>query len=191
MTLIFLLNPYIWVQNCFSLFKTFFNNNSINHDVNSFQSLERFSMNYPEKLTPHTHKNNRCISPKLSYFKNYERNYIYMQDGQIIYQKVSIPVFYCDNCEHYHALLPSCFIIPYLQYSLLFVISVLDDYHSKKFTISNITEKYDISKNTLYRWIEAFHINHHFFITLRNKADNDFLCAITMRRFNSLTICSF
>lgn len=154
----------------------FFNNNSISHQytVDDFQSFETYILNHPEKLTPHIHKTNICSYPNIKYFRSYERNFIYRNKHRNIYAKCMIAVVYCDNCECFHALLPYAFIIPYYQYSLAFVISVLYDRLSCHLTVQEITDKYDISKNTLYRWIDAYKHYYRMFMTMRNKKHMDF-----------------
>lgn len=171
------------LQNCFVLFKSFFDNNSFNYrtdnyNVVQFQSFENSIMNHHDQLVPHIHNNSACHFPSLTYYRKYERNLIFRINNENIYSKCTIPVFYCRNCRSYHALLPYVFIIPYHQYSLGFVISVLSDRFHNRLTVEDIVIKYDISKNTLYRWIEAYKVYYRIFITLHNRKNMNLFVAL-------------
>ena len=162
------------IQKCYSLFKSFFENNENKYDVDTFQIFEIYLLNHPERLNYHVHKDGSCNYPKFKYYRTYDRNFIYRCNNKNIDGKVNISVCYCENDSHFHAIIPYNFIIPYLQYSLAFVISVLDDRLSHHLTIDEIENKYQISKNTFYRWLEAYNNYYRIFITMRNKKDMDF-----------------
>ena len=162
------------IQNCYSLFKMFFKNNSFAHDIQSFQSFENTIINHPDRLTPHISQSLTCSYPSSQLVGHYERNYIYREDSHNVYSRCIIPVFYCSSCRHYHALLPYTFMIPYFQYSLSFVISVLYDRLMNLLTVDEIICKYQISKNTLYRWLDAYYSYYRIFLTMKNRSNMNF-----------------
>lgn len=86
----------------------------------------------------------------------YGRSIIDLHAGKRITSQLCILRVYCDSCEHAHAILPDI-IVPYARFSLLFVLRVLGDYFYKRNTIEQLCEKYDISTNLLYKWINLWH----------------------------------
>lgn len=101
-----------------------------------------------------------------------------LKTKKVIDNLIYIPVFKCNNCEHYHALLPSIIIVPYCQYSLFFILSALFAKKYSNITINEIAETFQISISTLYRWEKRFsaylgcyekirgHLNMNIFIAL-------------------------
>lgn len=161
--------------------KSFFNKNIINFQntltLNEFQLLETFLLNHLSSSNFHSHYNEICKSPNMKYLLSYERNYITFQNNCIMEETCLIPVVYCNNCNHCHALLPNLFIAPYCQYSISFILCVLYDKECSNLTVENILEKYRISKSTLYRWIEKFKLYLTYFLQLRSKHSNHiFIC---------------
>lgn len=74
----------------------------------------------------------------------------------------------CHNCGHTHAVLPD-WIIPYRQYSLLFVLCVLRDYYRRTsdpeyHTVGAVCGKYGISEQLLYQWIHDLEENRSRFL---------------------------
>lgn len=62
---------------------------------------------------------------------------------------------FCDSCEHAHAILPDI-IIPYSSYSLLFILRLLGQYFAERFTIEQLCERYEISRNQFYKWLDLW-----------------------------------
>ena len=142
--------------------------------LHDFQKLETNLLNNIDDAHYHTHTNNvgikeRCKSPNSVYKMSYERNYIVYQDNKIIESKCKIPVVYCQNCNHFHALLPHHFIVPYCQYSLSFILLVIYDKSQKILTVEEIRKKYNISISTIYRWEVRFSMYLRIYIQIRNK----------------------
>ena len=98
----------------------------------------------------------------------YTRNTIAFIDGKTVYTKIRVIRVKCRGCGHTHAVLPDA-IIPYSQYSVLFLLQVLCDYYYRQMTVEAICGKYTISESMLYRWINLF-IKHkeQFLGMLRN-----------------------
>lgn len=66
----------------------------------------------------------------------------------------------CENCNHTHAILPD-FIVPYREYSLIFILKVLMEYFLHTKPVTALCEKYQITPSMLYRWKTLFFL-HHF-----------------------------
>lgn len=154
-------------------FNRFFNSNSIHFydplSADEFQLLELFYINHLETSSFHCHHDGVCKSPNLACKFSYTRNYITFKNNSVIEGSVDVPVFYCESCHHYHALLPLHFIAPYCQYSISFILCVLQDKLYSSLTVKEITEKYTISKSTLYRWMNKYHFILSCYLRLRNK----------------------
>lgn len=157
---------------------TFFNNSHINFlnpiTVQELQLFIDYFLSSPDSPF-HSHNNNICKYPNIRYALSYTRSYIIFKDGKIIDDILDIPVFYCDNCKHYHAFLPHHFILPYSQYSIPFILCVLYDKKYTDMTVNQIVDKYQIAVSTLYRWIKRY--NHYltYYQHLRNKYRDELL----------------
>lgn len=151
----------------------FFNSKSINFldpiSAYEFQLLESYYMNQLNSAPFHSHEETVCKSPNLKYVLSYTRHYITFKNGVVTEETITVPVFHCDNCSFYHALLPIHFIVPYSQFSLSFILSVLLDKKFSTLTVEKILSKYDISKTTMYRWIKKFSFYLRYYQHLRNK----------------------
>ncbi len=75
----------------------------------------------------------------------------------------------CGSCKQTHAVLPP-WIIPYLQYSLLFVLAVMRDRYLNHLTIQALQQKYGISPTTFYRWQKVFLAHHALWLRLLHDA---------------------
>lgn len=170
------------IQSFNFLIKDIFNSHLINFlnplTIDEFQSLEIYSMNHLYRSPFHSHGNEKCKSPNLRYILSYTRNYITYKNNQIIENTIDIPVFYCENCEHYHAILPISLISPYCPYSIPFVLCVLYDKHISKLTIDELVEKYQISVSTIYRWEHKFKDLFNYYWMLRNKYEMTFFLSL-------------
>lgn len=139
-----------------------------------FQMIENLLINSLYYLNSHSHKEKNgcktiCKSTIIGYKFSYERNYITIVDHKTVEHKVNIPVVYCKNCEHHHAILPCQIIIPYVHYSLFFILQVLYDKQSQRYTVEELTSLYSISTSTLYRWIKSYSAYLKIYIQIRNK----------------------
>lgn len=155
------------------LIKHIFNSHIINFNnplsADEFQLLEAYYLNNLNKSFIHTHNKDICRSPNLNYVLSYKRNYIIFQHNTVVEDTVSIPVVYCQSCNHYHAILPSLFITPYCQYSIPFILCVIFDKKYSHLTVEKISEKYCISISTIYRWIDRYSYYLNYYNQLRNR----------------------
>lgn len=167
------------IQQFYLSIKNFFNSRTVNYhhplSADELQSLNTYLMNHMEHASFHSHNGDTCRSPKLHYTFSYGRNYITSDNGRIIEGTIQVPVFRCDSCHHFHALLPLLFISPYCQYSIPFILSVLYDKYCLKMTAEKICSKYNISISTLYRWIGRFSQFLRIYLLLRNRYRMSFL----------------
>ena len=87
----------------------------------------------------------------------YGRTLIEFIDGRPQKVDICIPRVICENCKSpsTHAILPDP-IIPYCRHSLCFILRVLaeDALHLK--SIEKICERFEISRNTYYRWKKLY-----------------------------------
>lgn len=174
--------PITMLQSFQFLINHIFNSHIINFNnplsADEFQLLETYCLNHLDQSCFHIHNKDECKSPNLTYILSYERNYIIFQNNAVIESVVSIPVVYCKNCNHYHAILPYLFISPHCQYSIPFILCVIFDKKYSNLTVEEISEKYGVSKSTIYRWAVRYshylnYYNQHkdkyhmsFFVTL-------------------------
>ena len=61
----------------------------------------------------------------------------------------------CESCGATHALLPDI-LIPYGQYSLRFILCVLNAYAGREGTVLDVCRRFSISASTLYEWRDLF-----------------------------------
>ncbi len=165
------------IQN-FSLdIKSIFNSQQIKfYDEPLFsqiQVLETYCLNHLELSHVHTHNDSPCKSSNMKYYHSYKRHYISFH-GVIDDQLLNVPVFYCENDEHYHSILPSYFIVPHSSYSVCFILNVLACKEYTSMTVEMITDKFMISISTLYRWINKYNVYLRLFMTLRDKYHMNF-----------------
>lgn len=57
----------------------------------------------------------------------------------------------CSSCGHTHAVLPDL-IIPYLSYSLLFILRVLAEAFLCRSSLEHLCERFHITQNQFYHW---------------------------------------
>ena len=167
--------------------KTILNELNINHEINfnnpvsadEFEMIEHKLMEYMYKSEAHIHLSHdsnaddlECSSHKLHYKgRDYERNFITFnaKERKPVDGKVIIPLYKCNKCNHWHALLPAPLIVPYSPYSLFFILSVLYDKECGDYTVEEIINTYGISVSTLYRWIASFSAYKRCYIKIRNE----------------------
>ena len=110
------------------------------------------------KLSDEVCPNCGCCG-KCKNYGHYTRNIVDYMHGKVVTETVEIPRVICTSCsdrhhKHTHALLPDV-IIPYGEYSLIFILYVLLLYYSRK-KIEDICERFGISPTQLYRWKKLF-----------------------------------
>ena len=91
-----------------------------------------------------------CCSP----YGHYTRYLIDFKDGSPHCAQLSITRVMCE-CGHTHAILPDP-VVPYLQYSLFYVLMVLAVYSCHLMTIDHLCEAYHITPPILYRWLKVY-----------------------------------
>jgi len=85
----------------------------------------------------------------------YERFIIDFHDNRRREDCIKIPRFICSSCMHTHALLPDP-IIPYKQYTLLFIIRVLSLRYLHVLTIDSICKNYGVTPATFQRFVKLY-----------------------------------
>ena len=126
-------------------------------DFDTVERIETYCLNNINASTQHTHNNSTCKSSQLVYFKNYSRHYV-SYHGSVQDNMITVPVLYCKNDKHYHAILPNSIIVPYSSFSIFFILKVLALKSCSAFTVEEITERFCISTSTLYRWISKYNV---------------------------------
>ena len=94
-----------------------------------------------------------CCRAKGNYHRDgsYTRTLICYTSGNIERHEITVPCIECVSCGHSHAILAPV-IIPHSPFSFHFVISLLYDFITKKFSsVAALCLEYDISVSTLYR----------------------------------------
>lgn len=162
------------IQDCIQQCKLFFNNihtfeEFLKIDEALFQHFESFMANFIHQSHFHSHYLSVCKSPLITLKRSYQRNYIYRKNNQTIYSTVSILLYYCDNCQHWHAQLPAFLIVPYVQYSMTFILEVLLMRYQKKWSVHKIVETYGISESTYYEWQRRYQTYYRIWITFYNR----------------------
>lgn len=164
--------PATMVQSFSVLIKHIFQTCPINFNhplsASEFQLLETFLLNHLELSAFHIHDDHICKSPNFKFFISYDRYFITFRDNAVVEETVSIPVLYCENCKHFHAVLPHLFIVPHCQYSIPFILSVLFDKFYSSLTVNDVSNKYGISISTIYRWIKKYMCYLRYYMQLRN-----------------------
>ncbi len=87
-------------------------------------------------------------------FSHYKRYVVELTGKEPLFYLMRILRVKC-TCGHTHAIIPD-FLVPYRQFSLLFILYVLQSYYRHSMTVTALCETYDFSHTTLYRWKAAF-----------------------------------
>lgn len=92
-------------------------------DLNDFndsviKNFNTFCMNSLNDIPYHSHKSLKCSYADPTHFRSYPRSFIVYKDNTVTIHSLSIHVFYCESCNHYHALLSAPFLIPHEQASI-------------------------------------------------------------------------
>lgn len=155
------------IQDFYLLINNYFNNKDTTDD--NISNIINEATNNLEYINHHSHKLVKCKYPNITYYGSYTRYLIYInKNNEIVTDEIEVPVYYCPNCEHYHAILPSVNIIPYVHYSLSFIMSVLNDHMENGQTIQQVIENYQISVSDYYRWYKSYKCYMIIYIRLRN-----------------------
>lgn len=93
---------------------------------------------------------------------HYERSYLLspddFSDGLIKIQRVI-----CKDCHVTHAILPEE-IVPYCQYSIVFIFLALYQYYMEEGTVRAICDGLGISHQLLYKWVHLFEAQKERFL---------------------------
>ena len=130
--------------------------------------IESYCLNHIHSSSVHCHNNISCKSSNLVYFRCYSRHYVSFHQS-VHDDLITIPVFYCQNDKHFHAVLPGSIFIPHCSFSVFFVLKILALKFFSSFTVGNLTSMFGISVSTLYRWIKKYHTYLRIFNFLKNK----------------------
>lgn len=87
--------------------------------------------------------------------ESYNRTAIDFVSGDVCPRLIWVTRVKCASCGHTHALLFDP-VIPYMRYSLLFVLHVLYARFCQGLSLSSIYASFGICARTLYRWIKVF-----------------------------------
>lgn len=137
-------------------------------DFDTVERIETYCLNNINVSSCHTHDSSVCKSSNLVYFRSYSRHYVSFRDN-VQYNMITIPVLYCKNDRHYHAVLPNSIIVPYSSFSIFFILKVLSLKSCSAFTVEKLVEIFHISTSTLYRWISKYNAYLRVFNTFKNR----------------------
>jgi ribosomal protein S27AE len=103
--------------------------------------------------------NTRCPAcgtvGRLGYHCDYGRNLVAYEDGAVKPDRVSIKRVWCSSCGRTSAILPDV-IVPYKQYSIMFILCVLKAYYFRTETVTALCERFCIAVQTLYGWKKRY-----------------------------------
>ena len=108
----------------------------------------------------------------------YDRSVIDFIDGKREKSSLCVMRVFCDSCEHAHAVLPDV-IVPYSSYSLFFVLRILGEYFAGLSTMERLCEKFDISRNQLFKWVALFKVHKQEWLGIL--ADAELSCLSFMK----------
>ena len=109
----------------------------------------------------------------------YDRSIIDFRAGKREKSSLCVMRVFCDSCKHAHAILPDV-IIPYSSYSLFFVLRILGEYFAGLSTMERLCEKFDISRNQLFKWVALFKVHKQEWLGIL--ADAEFSCLSFIKR---------
>lgn len=86
----------------------------------------------------------------------YDRYYLISPDDLISEDNtITILRIKCNDCGHTHAILPEE-IIPYQQYSLIFVYTALEMHYVRNISIREVCQRMNINQRTFFKWAKTF-----------------------------------
>lgn len=148
------------------------NNNSKRNtnDTSSLADELQFTQYSLDHYNPDSHACQRC-GKRIWYngrqCSSYRRGITYVREGKRVDDECIIPICLCPACgksdrrggtpngDYYHAILPDN-LIPFTYFTLLFILTVLDEYAKRTRTVSQICEYWSVSISTLYRWKKRY-----------------------------------
>lgn len=110
------------------------------------------------------------------FYASYERSIVDIVDGKPCWRILKVVRILCA-CGHTHALLPD-FVVPYKQYTLLFILHILHLYFSHSMTVQKLCDTFWISPPTLYEWKRAFALHRSWWPEFVRSGRKDSLDAI-------------
>lgn len=141
------------------------------HDFNILSGKRQNSLSrdiykqYIQDLEPAQLECNNCHHRGCcTRYGSYERNYLLSQ-ADLNSEKIKIQRVKCKDCNTTHALLPEE-IVPYSQYSIVFMFLALYQYYIEEATVTKICEVHGITSRMLYRWIHRFEAQKERFLGL-------------------------
>lgn len=100
----------------------------------------------------------------------YGRRIIDFIKGKPVRMDVTILRLVCGSCGHTHAVLPDP-IIPYLSYSLFFILRVLAEAFAGFLTREQLCERFGITAGQLYKWLSLFRLHKQEWLGLLSSAE--------------------
>ena len=95
-----------------------------------------------------------CCKQNMKRHGSYDRELVVFDD-EVKCEQISIVRFRCEECNITHGFFTEN-IVPYSNFSLFFILKVLNVYFNKEKTVISICEEYDISVSELYKWVHLF-----------------------------------
>lgn len=87
--------------------------------------------------------------------ESYSRTVVDFVSGEVCSRRIWVTRVRCSSCGHTHAILFDP-VIPYMRYSLLFVLRVLYAHFCQGHSLSSIYDSFGICARTFYRWVKIF-----------------------------------
>jgi len=81
----------------------------------------------------------------------YHRYCIHALNGRCVEETVSIPLIVCSSCGASQAVIPDT-LIPFGSYSVRFVLTVLRAFASRRCTVADFSDQWQLSQSTVYDW---------------------------------------
>lgn len=102
-----------------------------------------------------------------AYYKRWITDFI---GGRKVQLRIRVLRVICENCGHTHAILPDA-IIPYDSYSLLFILRVLAARFFLHHTIELLCERFQITQNQFYKWMNLWHTHKEVWLGMLPSAE--------------------
>lgn len=90
-----------------------------------------------------------------SEYESYSRTVVDFVSGEVCPRSVWVTRVKCSSCGHTHAILFDP-VIPYMRYSLLFILRVLYAHFCQGQSLPGIYASFGICARTFYRWVKIF-----------------------------------
>ena len=91
--------------------------------------------------------------------ESYSRTVYDFVAGEVCSRQILVTRVKCSSCGHTHAILFDP-VIPYLRYSLIFILRVLYAHFCQGQSLFDICNTFDISVRTFYRWKKIFECHY-------------------------------